>query len=100
MMPRQIRDASGVTWIVWQVTPPMRPRRDVDTVPVPISWGQSPAQPARLEPGYSDGWLAFKCATERRRLSPYPKGWEWRTEDELLALLEQATPAAVVGPAS
>jgi hypothetical protein len=93
MTPRQIRDANGELWIVWQVTPPMRPRRDADTEPIPISWDHRVTIPETQRPGYSDGWLAFKSATERRRLTPFPKAWEWRSDEELLDLLEQAAPA-------
>jgi len=95
--PRQIRDASGEVWIVWQVTAPVRPRRDLDTEPVSIAWGRRLSPPAGLAPGYADGWLAFKSATERRRLSPFPKGWAWRSDEELLELLERAT---TTGPAA
>lgn len=93
MTPRQVRDAGGELWIVWQVTPPMRPRRDADTVPVSISWDRRMDSPPAQRAGYMDGWLAFKSATTRRRLSPYPKGWEWMSDDELLALLAVAVPA-------
>ncbi|MDB4880705.1 MAG: hypothetical protein JWL60_2151 [Gemmatimonadetes bacterium] len=91
--PRQIRDASGEVWIVWQVTDPVPPRRDLDTEPVSISWVRQRSALPALQPGYSDGWLAFKSATERRRLSPFPRGWAWRSEEELLELLQRATPA-------
>jgi hypothetical protein len=93
MTPRHIKDANGVLWIVWQVTPELSPRRDADTEPIAIAWGRKLDTPATQRAGYSDGWLAFKCATQRRRLTPFPKGWSWKSDDELVELLARATPA-------
>jgi len=93
--PRQIRDSTGEMWIVWQVTAPVRPRRDLDTEPVSIAWVRREAAPQLLKAGYVDGWLAFKSANERRRLTPFPKGWAWQSDEELLELLSRATATPV-----
>lgn len=97
MNPRHIRDANGVLWIVWQVTPELKPRRADDTEPVAIAWSRKVVTPSTQRPGFSDGWLAFKSATERRRLTPYPKGWSWLSDAELLALLDSASVAPPPG---
>lgn len=93
MTTRRITDADGALWIVWQVTPATRPRRDADTEPIAINWVRKMATPETQRDGYTDGWLAFKSVAERRRLTPFPKGWAWQSDEELLALLEKSMPA-------
>lgn len=70
---RSFRDSRGVVWSVWAVHP----------------------QPARggragLRGSFVQGWLAFVCEAEKRRLSPVPD--DWTTLDE--AALEQLCAAA------
>jgi hypothetical protein len=57
---RQIRDAAGVEWVVYEVNP---------------STSQWPALQS-LPEGYRGGWLCFESATEKRRLTSPPSGWE------------------------
>lgn len=45
---------------------------------------------ARLPDPYRNGWLAFECEREKRRLSPIPEGWQSRSYEELLELCERA----------
>jgi hypothetical protein len=45
---------------------------------------------ARLPGPFQQGWLCFDAATEKRRLSPIPHGWETATDEELLRLRDQA----------
>ncbi len=80
---REVRDAAGVAWTVFDVFPferQLAPGRPV---------------PARLAPEMASGWLAFQSeAGERRRVVPAPAGWERLSDAELLGLLAGATPAA------
>lgn len=66
MAHRVIKDAHGETWDVWEVHPS--------------------AESAILR----GGWLAFQSRDEKRRLAPVPDGWEERSDDDLLALLDAA----------
>lgn len=47
---------------------------------------------ARLPGPFRNGWLAFECDREKRRLSPIPDGWQSLAEPDLLALCERAEP--------
>ena len=72
---RQIRDAAGVEWMVYEVNP------------VVSEWRAAGALPE----GYRNGWLCFESQTEKRRLLPPPAGWQDLTIEELTALLLSAT---------
>lgn len=79
---REFRDARGVLWRVWAVTPGrMHPERLV---------GQRLGE-------YSDGWLAFETedASQRRRLPHHPEDWAQRTNHALEILLDRAEPVRV-----
>ncbi len=79
---REVRDAAGVAWNVFDVFPMARQ----------LAPGRP--TPARLAPAMESGWLAFQSAAgERRRVVPTPAGWEALSDAELLALLAGATPA-------
>lgn len=62
MAYREIEDANGVHWKVW------------DTVP---------SSGANVRVNYASGWLTFESEIERRRVSPIPDGWE-SAEDAML----------------
>ena len=68
MAHREIRDANGVVWEVWEVRP---------TVGV-------------LPQEMREGWLAFQSHHERRRLSPIPPGWNKQSDATLLEYLARA----------
>jgi hypothetical protein len=55
---RTFRDAQGVTWSVWAVHPQHSGNRR-----------------AGLRGTFVQGWLAFVCEVEKRRLSPVPDNW-------------------------
>lgn len=63
----------GRAWRVWDV----RPRGDA------VEAGGAGADPR-------EGWLAFECAEERRRLQPIPEGWEALTANEIWRLCQSA----------
>ena len=68
MAQREIVDATGRLWQVWDVVPSVVVKEEMRA-----------------------GWLAFETAREKRRLNPIPDAWETRSDAELLELLEQAT---------
>ena len=79
---REIRDASGVVWNVFDV--------------FPIRRQLAPGRPAptRLSPEMESGWLAFQSeGGERRRVVPTPDGWDGLSDADLLRLLADARPA-------
>ncbi len=81
---REVRDAAGVRWDVFDV--------------FPLERQLPPGRPAptRLAPEMASGWLAFQSeAGERRRVVPTPAGWEALSDAELLRLLAEAARAAV-----
>ena len=68
MPQREITDALGRVWQVWDVNPSVVVKEEL-----------------------RNGWLTFETTREKRRLAPLPEGWEDRTDPELLDLLQQAT---------
>jgi hypothetical protein len=108
---RTFSDEHGTEWTVWEVRPgqgtlaraerragPDR-RRQVASNPIVerrlggdrrlrASRGRTSVAP-RLE-----AWLAFQAGTVRRRLVPIPDRWEERSDVELRALCQAATPVA------
>jgi hypothetical protein len=71
---RQIRDAAGVEWMVYEVNPNSGEWRSIETLPE----------------RFRSGWLCFESPNEKRRLTPLPAGWQDLTIDELRALLGTA----------
>jgi hypothetical protein len=71
---RQIRDAAGNQWTVYEVNP------------IANSWRAIGALPE----SYRNGWLCFECDTEKRRLTPLPQGWLELPPEQLSHLLVNA----------
>lgn len=71
---RQIRDAAGVEWMVYEVNPVSGEWRSIESLPE----------------GYRSGWLCFESPTEKRRLTPLPSGWQELPLDQLGGLLVSA----------
>src|SRR3954468_12813301 len=69
---REVRDAAGVLWTVFEVSP----RGKVEA-------GHE---------GEAQNWLCFAAGDERRRLQPVPARWAELPVSALLALLEEAGP--------
>lgn len=98
MAHREITDADGVTWQVWEVIPHSAERRDE---PERRAEKRSRHERrVRQEPrirmasDMAKGWLVFECAHEKRRLMPIPVSWAERDDAQLTALLAEAIPAA------
>jgi hypothetical protein len=71
---RQIRDAAGIEWMVYAVSPLGTEWKSIESLPE----------------GYRGGWLCFESATEKRRLTPLPSGWEDFPTEQLNGLLGNA----------
>lgn len=75
---RTFRDASGTAWTVFEV------RRQVSSTGDNRSF---------LPGGFNDGWLCFERPGAKRRLTKYPQRWREFTDEELIALFDQAQAA-------
>lgn len=75
---RIFRDARGTRWDVFAVYPDARRS---------VQW--------HLEAPYSEGWLCFDSASQKRRVSPIPDEW-YRLSNQQLAQLAEG--AEVVSP--
>ena len=76
---KTFRDSSNVNWTVFEV------RRQVTS--------KDDGGGSNLSGGFSDGWLCFECASQKRRLIRYPTKWRELSDSELERLLGQALPA-------
>jgi hypothetical protein len=91
MPHRKVTDTANRTWDVWEVIPSNvaekveERRRQARTSPPPK------AAPIRVPQTLEQGWLAFQCEAERRRITPIPAGWSTMSDAELVALLGVAT---------
>lgn len=94
MTHRQLRDAQGIVWDVWEVHPTLTERRLMkerraarrDT----LQRRRHAELRAQLPATLRGGWLAFQSTTERRRRTPIPAGWEAFDDAELREVLELA----------
>ena len=79
---RELRDARGVEWRVWEVVPKI---------------SSSKGAPGERLGDYGEGWLAFESRTgaERRRLPHIPDGWKELDDSDLEKLLDRADVAPV-----
>jgi hypothetical protein len=88
MTHRKFSDDHGTSWEAWDVRP--------STVESTLR-GLSPsaAQHPRgvaLPPDMREGWLAFQCGDESRRLAPIPSNWASLSDGELSQLADVARP--------
>jgi hypothetical protein len=70
---REFEDARGVRWIVFAVHP--------STIT---------AERTGFRAQYQNGWLAFDCGMETRRVAPIPEGWLEHSDEQLRLLCEHA----------
>ena len=71
MAARTFTDSAGLTWDVFEVH-------------------RASQRVGAVSPGLEDGWLAFACGDNKRRLAPIPATWETFSDAELEALCESA----------
>ncbi|HEY6088236.1 MAG TPA: hypothetical protein VD771_00455 [Gemmatimonadaceae bacterium] len=75
MAVRDIVDEKGNSWRVWAV----------------MASAIHPKTAAEDYLGdYSEGWLCFEGARQRRRLARFPRDWDKLSDKDLLALLSSA----------
>jgi hypothetical protein len=93
MSKRQIKDAKGTTWDVWDVIPndvlagTSYDRRRGERAEV------GPHRPGlSLQPELEAGWLCFQAGSERRRFAPIPPGWFELPDPAVRVMLETAAP--------
>jgi hypothetical protein len=72
---RELVDAEGVPWRVWDTRPG---QRSVETI----------ALPEELR----EGWLSFESEHAKRRFAPIPPEWEFFSESALRRILAAAVP--------
>lgn len=70
---REFDDTRGVRWIAFAVHPSPETR-----------------ERAGLRARFQDGWLAFDCGMETRRLAPIPDAWHELPDDHLRAMCDKA----------
>jgi hypothetical protein len=78
---RTYSDPEGREWRVWDVVP----RREAD--PGSRSRNYLPAEMA-------EGWLCFEADDQKRRLTPFPAGWEDLDDATIDGLCRNALPVA------
>jgi hypothetical protein len=87
-------DADGMRWEVWEVQPMLDERRRVAERRRAPRVGPDRRNPWTNRPTFPramrHGWLAFQCAFERRRVSPFPEDWSELDDPALRTLLRQA----------
>lgn len=76
MALRTFHNRDSREWMVWEVVPV---QLEATTV---------------VDREVLRGWLCFESGAEKRRLSPFPPGWQEMDEADLLQLWEDATPVA------
>lgn len=91
MSHRAFRGQDGRVWEVWEVHPTMAERRDARRGGRIAVERRKRSEPrASLPRALREGWLAFECKSERRRLAPIPANWAGMTDDQLAELLARA----------
>jgi hypothetical protein len=94
MTHRKIRDGEGRFWDVWEVYPAAVERRMSGEVPaaqrIEGSTGERREIKVVVPLALQQGWLAFQCGAERRRLTPIPDSWSDLDDESLLTLLCRA----------
>ncbi len=96
MPHRQFTDSKHTTWEVWDVEPGHAERRgdSSDRRGSSRTSGERRQRTdrtrVRIKSGLSHGWLAFESKHDRRRLAPFPTGWEGLDASALERLCEQA----------
>ena len=89
---RRFTDGLGREWEVWEVVPASVERRDAEAPEPPASGDRRRRHESRVRmpAKLRDGWLAFQCKHEQRRLAPIPGNWSQASDADLLALLAEA----------
>ncbi|HKW46786.1 MAG TPA: hypothetical protein VJN70_05055 [Gemmatimonadaceae bacterium] len=94
MTHRKIKDGDGQSWDVWEVDPSVVEQRMSGEHPA-MQPGESTTKERRefrllVPSALQQGWLAFQCGNERRRLAPIPENWNTLRDAALVELLCKA----------
>ncbi len=104
MSHREFLDEDGRSWEVWDVRPSSHES--------PTTTNEGASELADLEPNarqlfrlnlsteLCDGWLAFRCRDESRRLAPIPQRWVTMDDQDLALLVRAAKPIVRATPRS
>lgn len=98
---RTFRDDAERLWNAWDVMPAWGERRNSNRrqrAGAPPSMGERRLRERRhlrgiriaLPPRLAQGWVAFECDADRRRVAPIPSGWHELSEHELVHLWRRA----------
>jgi hypothetical protein len=96
---REVADAAGIVWKVWDVAPTMTERFDAENPATSSETAErqrARSVRGRLPGPMTNGWLAIMAGTERRRIAPIPEGWSTMADAELLELIR--TEAVITTP--
>ena len=103
MALRTFADTDGRVWEVWDVMPHSLANAERRAIDRRADEGAQSAfdrrqadRRAALSPGMANGWLAFRCGEERRRLAPIPNDWASAAEPQLQAFCRDARVVGIV----
>ena len=95
MAHRQITDSLNCVWDVWEVIPSTAERETQEERRKRSRSPQLRRNTTLMVPEeLKNGWLAFQCNHERRRMTPIPDDWIDMSDQTLLELLNQAQTVA------
>lgn len=98
---REFTDSRGLHWRIWRVTPSDSARGAVSTPPQGVA--SSPERAARIardesrRAEWTQGWLLFETAGQRKRLIPIPEGWTVASAAALEVMCDSAKPVREPG---
>jgi hypothetical protein len=95
MALREFADSSGQVWQAWDTHPKgvghLSKGESAFTRFVANTAKREGKEPTTVRDQYAEGWLTFKLASDRRRLTPIPDGWELADDATLLRYLGLAS---------
>lgn len=101
---RTFVDSTGTEWQTWDIVPRLSERRsgehDRRVETIPIEFADRRGRPRRitisrkalLRGTYSQGWLCFDSARQKRRLTPIPDDWTTCSDELLEVYMRHAEP--------
>ena len=95
MPMREFADALGQIWQAWDTHPKgvthVSKGETAFTRFVANTAKREGREPTTVRDQYAEGWLTFKLANDRRRLTPIPEGWELADDATLQRYLSLAS---------
>ncbi|HEY8851377.1 MAG TPA: hypothetical protein VIM36_04285 [Gemmatimonadaceae bacterium] len=100
MPMREFADSLGQVWQAWDTHPKgvghLSKGESAFTRFVANTAKREGREPTTVRDQYAAGWLTFKLANDRRRLTPIPDGWELADDATLQRYLGSASDAPEV----